>query len=133
VGCGLPTLADGLASTLALGVMAGGFTLLGAAARVFLAPVLVMVAVESILGNERGYRRGYFLVPFVAVAVLGHRLELMGLPVGRALGGGLLGAAWPEVLGAAMAVGSAWAARDAVQPASSPALAAGSEEGGGAK
>jgi hypothetical protein len=116
LGCGVPTLGDGLASLVALGIKTGGFTLLAAAARVLLAPVLVMVAIESLLGNDRGHRRGYFLVPFVAVAVLGHRLEGMGIAIGRALGGGLLGGLWPELLGGALAMLAAWSARDAVSP-----------------
>ena len=131
LGCGVPTLADGLASALALGLTAGGFTLVGAAARVLLAPVLVMVVVEGILGNGRGHRRGFFLVPFVAIAVLGHRLELLGVPLGRMLGGGLLGALWPEVLGGLTSIGAAWGLRTDVEPIPAPSTAIPSRAGEG--
>ncbi len=45
--------------------------------RLLVAPILVLVAAETLLGSGRGHRRGVALLPMLAVAVIGHELAAL--------------------------------------------------------
>lgn len=77
-------------------------------ARVLLTPIVVLVLVETLLGNERSYRAGLTLLPMVVVATAAHALALLQLPS--------LPGFWPDVVGAGATVAFALGIRSAVPP-----------------
>ncbi|MEM6996430.1 MAG: hypothetical protein AAF721_38350 [Myxococcota bacterium] len=73
--------------------------------RMLVAPILVLVAAETILGAGRGHRRGLSLVPMVLAGVVGHELAALGVR---------LPMYGPEIAGAAWGLFIAWRIRDVV-------------------
>lgn len=84
----------------------GGVLMLAAAlGRVLVAPIVVLVACETVLGRARSHRRGLLLLPLLVVAALAHEAEAHGVHV-RAL--------VPEIAGGLWCVALAWWVRPAI-------------------
>jgi hypothetical protein len=81
----------------------GGLLMLASAlGRLLVAPIVVLVACETVLGRARSCWRGLMLLPLVAVAALAHEAGAHGVQV-RAL--------VPEIVGGLLCVALAWWAR----------------------
>lgn len=74
-------LMEAVATAWAVRNYSGALMLGAALGRSLVAPILVLVACETILGPGRGYRRGICLVPLVLVSVAAHLLVRVGVPV----------------------------------------------------
>lgn len=97
-------LAEALAGFLATG---SWMPLASGLGRALLAPVLILVVVETLLGSKRSYRAGLCLIPLVVTGTVAHALAQMGV----GLGGPPL---WPEIAGGLLAAALAWWIRPAV-------------------
>ncbi len=80
--------------------------------RSLLAPVVVLVLIETVLGSRRSYRGGLCMVPLVVLGTLAHVATQLGLPVGGP-------PLWPEIAGGLLAGGLAWWIRPRVTPEAS--------------
>lgn len=90
----------------------GGVLMLAAAlGRVLVAPIVVLVACETVLGRARSHRRGLLLLPLLVVAALAHEAEAHGVHV-RAL--------VPEIAGGLACVVLAWWVRPAIAEEAEP-------------
>jgi hypothetical protein len=95
LGSQVERVAQGLASVAAVGLGNGALILASTVGRAVLPPILVSVLVDSLLGRERGYRRGVLIVPLVLIAALGRLLDQFGIHLpGPSFGPELLGAIW---------------------------------------
>lgn len=101
-------LLRGVAMARATADLGGLLMLATALGRVLVAPIVVLVACETILGRERSHRRGLLLVPLLVTAALAHEAGAQGLPV-RAL--------LPEIVGGLLSMALAWWVRGAIAPA----------------
>ncbi len=72
----LVPVAEALARALVAGNLGGVAAMLATLARVVLIPVVLLTLCEGLLGRGRDHRRGLALVPFVAVGLAAHALEL---------------------------------------------------------
>lgn len=100
-------LAEAVSGWMATRDMGGILILLQGLGRGLLPPVLVVLAVETLLGDDRAFRRGIFLAPLV----------LMGSVAGilRGVGVVLPGPSFlPELVGAAWGVALAVIMREAI-------------------
>ena len=95
--------------TLDLG---GLLMLVSALGRVLVAPIVVLVACEAVLGRARSHRRGLLLLPLLVVAALAHEAAAHGVMV-RAL--------VPEIAGGLLCVALAWWVRPELEPQEEPA------------
>lgn len=92
-------LAEGLSGWMATRDMGGILILLQSLGRGLLPPVLVVLAVETLLGDERAFRRGLFLVPLVLMGSVAGILRGMGVVLpGPSFLPELAGAAWGVAL-----------------------------------
>lgn len=88
-------VAEGLASVAAVGLGNGILILASMIGRAVLPPILVSVLVDSLLGRERGYRRGVLMVPLILSAASGRLLEQLGVHLpGPSFLPELIGATW---------------------------------------
>jgi hypothetical protein len=87
--------------------LGGLLMLVAAVGRVLVAPIVVLVACETVLGRARSQRRGLMLLPLLVVAALAHEAAAQGLPVRSLV---------PEVAGGLLSVALAWWVRPAVAP-----------------
>jgi hypothetical protein len=75
--------------------------------RIVLAPLLVLVAVETVLGSARSYQRAAGLLPLVIVGTAAH--------AARQLGWSIPGGAYvPDIVGGLLGVGLAWWIRESI-------------------
>jgi hypothetical protein len=91
-------LVEGLATAWAVRDLGALVMLGGTFARTLLAPIVVVIFAETVLGAGRSYRSRIALLPLVVLTTLGHMLGQMGIPVPgpsftAAALGGLLGVA----------------------------------------
>lgn len=91
----------------------GGLVMLAAAlGRVLVAPIVVLVVCETVLGRTRSHRRGLMLVPMLVVVTLAHELAARGHALPSLV---------PELVGGALAVALSWWVRPVVAPEEEPA------------
>ena len=91
----------------------GGVLMLAAAlGRVMVAPIVVLVACETVLGRARSHRRGLLLLPMLVVAALAHEAAAQGWPVRELL---------PEIAGGLGSIALAWWVKDEIAPQEEPA------------
>jgi energy-converting hydrogenase Eha subunit A len=88
--------------------LGGAITFAGSMARALLGPIAVIVVAEFALGAQRSYRSNLFLVPLVAVGVVGSLLRLMGVA--------LIGQTTLIAVGGAWALGLVFYARSEIEP-----------------
>jgi L-lactate permease len=77
--------------------------------RVVLAPLLVLVAVETVLGSARSYQRAIGLLPLVIVGTAAHAARQLGISIP---GGPYV----PDIVGGLLGVALAWWIRDCIEP-----------------
>jgi len=99
LGVGTLEVLRGVAMARVTADLGGVLMLVAAVGRVLVAPIVVLVACEVVLGRARSHRRGLMLVPLLVVATLAHEAAAQGLPV-RAL--------LPEIVGGLLSVALAW-------------------------
>jgi hypothetical protein len=99
LGVGTLEVLRGVAMARVMADLGGLLMLVAAVGRGLVAPIVVLVACEVVLGRARSHRRGLMLVPLVVVATLAHEAAAQGLPV-RAL--------LPEIVGGLLSVALAW-------------------------
>lgn len=85
--------------------LGGLLMLVSAVGRVLVAPIVVLVACETVLGRARSHRRGLMLVPLLVVAALAHEAAAHGLVVRAFV---------PEIVGGLLSVALAWWVRPAI-------------------
>lgn len=85
--------------------LGGLLMLVSAVGRVLVAPIVVLVACETVLGRERSHGRGLMLVPLLVVAAVAHEATAHGL---------LVPAFVPEIVGGLLGVALAWWVRPAI-------------------
>lgn len=90
-------LIEATAGALAVRNLNGFIMLFSALGRALLAPILVLVVAETILGRARAHRRGVCLLPLIVVGTIAHALVQNGTAIPGpsylpALVGGALGA-----------------------------------------
>jgi hypothetical protein len=91
----------------------GGLLMLAAAVgRVLVAPIVVLVAVETVLGRARAHRRGLMLLPLLAVSALAHEAAAQGWAVRAFV---------PEIVGGLLGVALAWWVRPELAAQEDPA------------
>lgn len=90
----------------------GLLMLVSTVGRVLVAPIVVLVACETVLGRARSHRRGLMLVPMLVVAALCHEAAAQGVRVP---------ALAPEIAGGLLSVALAWWVRPAIAPQEEPA------------
>lgn len=100
-------LLQAVATALATANLGGIVMLLGALGRTMVAPILLLVACETILGRRRAYRRGLFLVPLVVAASVAHELGLYGIDLPPFA---------PEIVGSLAGLALVWWVRPEVTP-----------------
>lgn len=100
-------LLEGAVTLRATANLNGLVMLLSAVVWALLAPMLVLVAGETVLGRDRAHRRGTLLVPLLVVVTLAHELVAHGLR---------LPAFAPEIVGGLLSVALAWWVRAEVEP-----------------
>lgn len=102
---GVWAIVEALAGVVALRDSGAALMLGAAVARVLIAPVLILVAAEVVLGDGRRHRRAYALVPAIAVVAVLHEAALQGLDVPSPV---------PEVLAGLVGVAATWLVRGSV-------------------
>ena len=109
VGTSIYPIAESLASLWAVRNWGGVVTVAAALGRALIAPVLLLVIVETVLGSTRAYQRAAGLLPLVLVATAAHAARQMGwaLPGGPYM---------PEILGGLLGVGLAFWIKPAIVP-----------------
>jgi hypothetical protein len=87
--------------------LGGVLMLVSSVGRALVAPIVVLVAGETVLGRARSYRRGLVLLPLVVVAALAHEAAAHGVRVPSLA---------PEIVGGVLGVALAWWVRPAIAP-----------------
>lgn len=85
--------------------LGGVLMLVAAVGRVLVAPIVVLVACETVLGRARSHRRGLMLVPLLVVASLAHEAQAQGATLPMLA---------PEITGGLLSVVLAWWVRPAI-------------------
>ncbi len=85
--------------------LGGVLMLVAAVGRVLVAPIVVLVACETVLGRARSHRRGLMLVPLLVVASLAHEAQAQGATLPMLA---------PEIAGGLLSVVLAWWVRPAI-------------------
>ena len=96
---------EGIAGLYALRNLGAVVMLLAALGRLLIAPVVVLVAAETLLGKDRSYRRGVALVPMLLVMAVAHELRVHGVEIAAFV---------PEIVGGVAGVALAWWIRPSV-------------------
>ena len=78
LGTGIYPLAESIATLLAVGNLGGLVGIGSVLGRALIAPILVLVAAETVLGRSRARLRGVALVPLVLVGTVMHALSQTG-------------------------------------------------------
>lgn len=112
LGVGTLEVLRGVAMARVTADLGGLLMLVAAVGRVLVAPIVVLVACEVVLGRARSQWRGLMLVPLLVVATLAHEAAAQGLPV-RAL--------LPEIVGGLLSVALAWWVRPVLSTQEEPA------------
>jgi len=92
--------------------LGGLLMLVSAVGRVLVAPIVVLVACETVLGRSRSHRRGLLLLPLVVVAAVAHEAAARGMHVP---------ALAPEIAGGLLSILLAWWVRPELAPQEEPA------------
>lgn len=92
--------------------LGGLLMLVASVGRVLVAPIVVLVACETVLGRARSHRRGLMLLPLLVVAALLHEAAAQGMPVRSLV---------PEIAGGLLCLALAWWVRPAIAPQEDPA------------
>lgn len=100
-------LLEALVTLRATPDLGGLVMLLAAVGRTLVAPILVLVACETVLGRARAHRRGLYLVPLLLVAGLAHEAGVHGLRLPFYVA---------PVIGAVLAIALAWWTKGEVMP-----------------
>lgn len=90
---------QGVAMARVTADLGGLLMLVSSVGRVLVAPIVVLVACETVLGRARSHRRGLMLVPLLVVAALAHEAGAHGILVRTFV---------PEIVGGLLSVGLAW-------------------------
>jgi len=101
------SLIDSIAAVVRMTDVSSFIMLASTLGRTLIAPVLVLVAAETLLGASRSHRRALALVPLVAVVTIASELAHAGLAVP---------AFAPEIAGGLLGLALAWHIRPAVVP-----------------
>ena len=109
LGTGVYAFAEAVAAVRAVHDFNGLLVFATAIGRVAIAPLLVLVAVEAVLGSARAYQRAAGLLPLVIVATAAHAARQLGWSVP---GGPFM----PDIVGGLLGIALAWWIRDAVEP-----------------
>lgn len=102
---GTYALMEGIAGIVATRDLNALIMLASTLGRVLVAPILVLVAAETLLGAGRSHRRGLSMVPMLVAAIVVHELSAWGVAVPPYCG---------ELVGGGLGLGLAWWIRDAV-------------------
>jgi hypothetical protein len=92
--------------------LGGLLMLVAAVGRVLVAPIVVLVACETVLGRARSHRRGLLLLPLLVVAALAHEAEAHGVHVRTLV---------PEIVGGLSCIALAWWVRPEIAAQEDPA------------
>jgi hypothetical protein len=79
--------------------LGGLLMLVSGLGRVLVAPIVVLVACETVLGRARSHRRGLLLLPLLVVAALAHEAAAQGVHVRELV---------PEIAGGLLCIALAW-------------------------
>jgi hypothetical protein len=104
-------LLRGVAMARVTADLGGLLMLVSAVGRVLVAPIVVLVACETLLGRARSQRRGLLLLPLVVVAALAHEAAAQGVGVRAFV---------PEIAGGLLSVALAWWVRPVLATAEEP-------------
>ena len=99
VAVGTFALIESIAGIVAMRDLGAFVMLASTLGRLAIAPILVLVAAETILGKGRTHRRGLALVPLIAVAVAARELAGLGVDVPMYA---------PEIVGAVLGLALTW-------------------------
>jgi L-lactate permease len=109
IGTSVYPIVEAFAGLLAVHDLGGLLAFATAFGRVVLPPLLVIVAVETVLGSARSHQRAAGLLPLVIVGTAAHAARQLGW----ALPGGAFA---PDLVGGLLGLGLAWWIRDAIRP-----------------
>jgi L-lactate permease len=109
VGTSVYPIVEAVAALLAVRDFGGLLAFATALGRVVIAPLLVLVAVETVLGPARSYQRAAGLLPLVIVGTAAHAARQFGWSVPG-------GAFAPDIVGGLLGIALAWWIRDAIAP-----------------
>lgn len=105
------SILEGVAGIYALRNLGAVVMLLAALGRLLIAPVVVLVAAETLLGRARSYRRGVALVPMLLVMAAAHELRVHGVEIASFV---------PEIVGGLAGIALAWWIRPSVRAVTTP-------------
>lgn len=100
---------DSLAAVVRMHDLSAFIMLASTLGRVLVAPVLVLVAAETLLGASRSHRRALSLVPLLAVVTIASELAHAGVKVPMFA---------PEIVGGVLGLALTWHIRSAIEPVS---------------
>lgn len=104
-------LLRGVAMARVTADLGGALMLAAALGRVLVAPIVVLVACETVLGRARSHRRGLLLLPLLVVAALAHEAEVHGVHVRTLV---------PEIVGGLSCIALAWWVRPEIAAQEDP-------------